>query len=142
MYTQEERQIFEYKIGTIKIKADPLRIERHLAHALGGDVTGILEKCKSPDEATSFDAIEALLKAVQTAFGYVPLDAVSGQGQTEAEMWNVLSEFIAFREGEKKNSVTSAPSTPPTESPNPFHTPSSARYSGTASEYVYSGQPK
>ncbi len=107
MYADDETLIYEYKIGDKVVFADPLRIERHLAHELGGDINAILKSCHDENDAISFPAIEKLLQAVRNVFVLPCVDMTTGKGVPDAKVLTEINRFLDWKDAQKKSTETS-----------------------------------
>src|SRR6266446_6265033 len=113
MYSQQEREIFEFQDGDGKKRlADPLAVHRRLSLMLGGEVQKALDQTKSDIPEVAFPAFARLGQATCIAFDLgFPLTA-DKLGVTEATWLRVLNEWTDWLE--KKNPISaSSPMSPP-----------------------------
>lgn len=103
---------------------DPYRVDRLLAHSLGGEkLSNLWKTAQGPPSPLSLEAQERLLEAAKSAFDLKAVDE-HGVGLTEPAIIRVLKEFIRWKSEVKKNTVTSATSfTSPTDGTPPGHLP-------------------
>lgn len=111
----DENALFRTTINGQITAFDPWRVERLLAHGLGGQsVAKVLSESRSQDPDLSFRASELLYSAGLEAFGLLPVQT-DGSGSTQKTVWRLLTEYGAWKEALKKNTASSQTSSEPTE---------------------------
>ncbi len=105
MFSEQDRKVFAFEDGTrdergdpITVHADPLEIQSALSAALGGDVSGVIDR--SEDFVRDPDGVP-LDDGIRKAFGLEPLDRISGHGATAAMCLKVWNSFCAFMDAAK-----------------------------------------
>lgn len=114
MFSEQERNIFEYFDGEKKLFGDPLALQRKIRIALGADWDFVREHTGPGDHEEPQKSIAhgKMLAAVREAFGMRPFDPLSGKGATDKlclATWNTFSSWL----DEKKNPPVTSPTTPP-----------------------------
>lgn len=123
MFTQADREIFEYYNGERNVFGDPLRIWRTLNNLLEGDPNKVLQEAKSPIVDIAHPAQEKVLGAVDAAFEMVPFDSVTGYGAMESDRLAALDSFLVWVQKKSPRQETLATSSLPTTSfPSPSPT--------------------
>jgi hypothetical protein len=122
MFTDEQRLIFSYEVRGVKRWADPLAVRRNLLRASAGEIYELCQKAARPadsehgpdeDPGVALDRAEAggKLHAIAcAAFGLPPFDPATGEGITEFETGELLSDFWGWLEGNAKPAGKPQPS--------------------------------
>jgi hypothetical protein len=134
MFDANQRQIFEYHNGVRKVKGDPLTIHRKLilaAKTEGHDLEELIKVVAQPVEVGKkkkkseielenvqvthyFQSVDILLGLIRGAFNVKPVEE---DGLTESETLILFNDFICYFAELKKNTETSANSSPSTDIP-------------------------
>lgn len=103
MFEDNERLIFRYNNGHVKISADPLTLYRKMA-----EFPELAEciKTLSLGDAASTGALAQLLTMVRTAFALPTLNQEDESGLTDLECIAILLEYGKFMEHLKKKIST------------------------------------
>src|SRR6266478_4309922 len=105
MYSQQEREIFEFQDGDGKTRfADPLAVHRRLSLMLAGEVQKVLDQTKSDIPEVAFSAFARLGHATCMAFDLGSPLTADKPGVTEATWLRVLNEWTDWLEKKNPNS--------------------------------------
>ncbi len=107
MYTDKEREIFQYRINGQDKAIDPIaamrviQMEEPDLEADYIDISLIGEKA----DTKQMEALTRILKACRAAFGLK--EFADGEGYLDSEVLEVMVEFFIYLDELKKKSVTS-----------------------------------
>lgn len=123
MFSDEDRQIFPFERGDGKqAYGDPLAIHRRLNELLDYQAHEVCKNANSDVLPVADAAKKRLIAAAMQAFALPPFDPTTAQGCTERMALAVLTSFLHFREGLKKNGIEMpSPSPPSPELPPGFY---------------------
>lgn len=137
MYAEWEKKIFEYEDGSVgpdgnpaRAFADPVEVNRLLVHYLDGDPdkflaerwAGVPLEGETDDQGEPlkvdeglaplrFAAEQRLAEAATKALDLVPWNKRDGTGLTTLRVLDVLDQYLAWMDGQKKSAECS-PTTP------------------------------
>lgn len=97
----DESELFVWKDPSGALRYyDPVLADHKLARALEGrPVESVLEDAASGQQPLAFDAEQALLRAINFAFGLADVDEASGAGVPLKAKQRLLKEFLDFQAG-------------------------------------------
>lgn len=128
MYTEAEKQIFEYKDAAGQVRlADPLEIKWRLQTLLAGKADEVVDRFYGDNPGQAMIAADKLKAAVCLVFELgQPFNAATGQGASWGCWTAALDAFLDWCE-KKNQSAASLPTSPalttepcPAESPTSF----------------------
>lgn len=104
MFSQSERQIFEYRNWDGKpLFADPAEALRRIKEHTKGEFSKAVADLQSLDHETSSAAVELLKGAALYGFSVQPFDVQNGSGWLEAHLLGLIDQFNKYINGLKKN---------------------------------------
>ena len=117
MYTDKEKQIFEYRLfpgGELRM-ADPVEVWWRLEKALHGELDKVLNDLDSPQVGISLAAAKRAAAAVCFAFNLGrPFDSDRQQGEVAMGQWlPLVREFNDWMEKKKTSTGTLPTCAPP-----------------------------
>lgn len=99
----DETLLFRYSLQGQERAADPFRVERLLAQALGGErLEDVVRQAKTSIPSLCYPALTKLVQVARAAFE-LPEVAIDGTGVPEKAALRVLREFAAWRRGVRQD---------------------------------------
>lgn len=124
-FSDADRRIFTYRAAGRELHADPLALRRKLYRVFDGDPDGAFAAADvkqgqdgQPEAPAAvlyrLDAEDRLVAGLRQLFDLPALDGATGQGFTEADVWDAWDAFQGFLAGEPSRGGNSPASQQPT----------------------------
>jgi hypothetical protein len=100
MFTEAERQIFEYHDGSAIVAADPMELARRVLQAFEGDPNATIRQMEV--EANPLPVVcvatDRFIAGVRQAFNLEPFNPKTGEGALEQDCHRIWNEYQAWLE--------------------------------------------
>ena len=125
MFTAKQRQIYKFSYNGKVVAKDPVKLMRRMDLTRPPNFEQLETDLKSSNRLVVDHALDIFLEWIQQLFGVQPVDE-DGNGLCEDDMFDLLKDFTAFVETQKKSGPEPPSSSPTTQESTPSGTESSA----------------